>query len=76
MIRRLLRLPYRAWIWLDLRWIEDRIADELARQARHEQTMRMLVREAVRLRAKLLAGSPGRQVVALRPRDRFVERRP
>ena len=76
MIRRVLALPYRLWVWLDLRWIEGRIEDELARQVRHEATMRVLVREAVRLRAKLVTAAPRGQVAALRPRDRFGERQP
>jgi hypothetical protein len=50
MIRRLLTLPYRCWLRLDLAWVNDRIADEILRQENHDDTMRVLRAEAAHIR--------------------------
>jgi hypothetical protein len=71
MIRRLLTLPYRTWLRLDLAWVNDRIADELQRQANHDATIRVLRAEAAHIRWQLDA-RPSRKygLEALRDRRR------
>ena len=68
MIRRLLSWPYRFWLRQDLKWIEDRIADERDHYARHDLLIRALQADAADIRWKL-DGGPSRRVVALWPRD-------
>lgn len=74
MIRRLVTLPYRAWLRHDLKWIEDRIADEEERHARHAQMIRGLEADAAEIRWKLKQAPPNRNVLALWPRDQAGER--
>lgn len=69
MIRRLLVWPYRIWLRHDLKWINDRIADEKERHARHALTLRNLNAEAADLRWKLGMRHSRGCVIALLPRD-------
>jgi len=72
-LKHFLLFPYRFWLRLDLHWIEDRIADEKERYARHADTMRSLRAEAAELRWRIGGRRPAGLAKSVWPKDRGVD---